>query len=40
MYVCIPFYYLDNMMRPNLLKVNCTGAKKVNHNEQVKGITE
>ena len=30
LHVCIPSYYLDNRMRPDLLKVNCAGAEKVN----------
>ena len=30
LHVCIPSYYLDNRMRPDLLKVNCTGTEKVN----------
>ena len=29
LHVCIPSYYLDNRMRPDLLKVNCTGTEKV-----------
>ena len=28
LHVCIPSYYLDNRMRPDLLKVNCTGTEK------------
>ena len=28
LHVCIPSYYLDNRMRPDLLKVNCTGVEK------------
>ena len=29
LHVCIPSYYLDNRMRPDLLKVNCTGTERV-----------
>ncbi len=29
LHVCIPSYYLDNRMRPDLLKVNCTGTEKI-----------
>ncbi len=28
LHVCIPSYYLDNRMRPDLLKVNCAGTEK------------